>query len=640
MVAGLLLDEQQKRWLEILTTTETDERYLRRARLLLQYDEGLATREVAQRVGLSLSRTRFWRRQFLLRGLSIFPQPLYQPDPGIGPFNDARSQAADETIKENAPMTETEDRLVNPAPPLAEISPHKRQHVLSLALALFDATQSLKDLGEPARALLEISVHLALLREKHKGLRRSRQVEQWLAQGGLERVLAGQEAQASQTAISAEDRQVLAWVATRTQRKHKRTPLDASALPEARRGQALALAAILHTALALDASDSQQTFIQQVSRASGRLRVTVSGPAAEQDAAAAQPASSLWAQAGYPSLQILTVEQLAALQARYPPLPLPMQAVGILPDDPMAEAGRKVLRFHFAEMLSHEEGTRLGSDIEALHDMRVATRRMRAAFEVFGSAFRAKALKPHLKGLRLTGRALGKVRDLDVFMEKAQAYLETLPEEQHSGLDPLLDHWQEIRAAARLEMLAHLDSLDYQDFKQEFNLFLNTPGAGAVALALDEPGPNQVCEIAPVLIYTRLSEVRAYDAWLDQASVERLHALRIEFKKFRYTLEFFREVLGESAKLVINEVKKLQDHLGDLNDAVVATHILTDFLANWEAQQAQMPISERQNPQAIVAYLAARHDERHRLMVTFSEAWEHFNQPEFRQNLASAVSVL
>jgi CHAD domain-containing protein len=639
-VAGPLLNEQQKRWLEVLTTIESDERYLRRARLLLFYDRGLATQEVAQRAGLSPSRTRFWRRQFMLRGLSIFPQSLYQPDPGIGPLDDARTQTVDETIKDNSPMTEPENRLVNPAPTLAEISPHKRQHVLSLALALFDATQSMKDLGESARALLEFGVHLALLREKQKGLRRSRQVERWLAQGGLERILAGQEAHASRASISAEDRQVLAWMATLPRPKHKRAALDASALPDERRGQALALAAILYTALALDASDSQKTFIQQVARAGGRLRVTVSGPTAEQDAAAAQPASSLWAQAGYLSLQILTIEQLAALQARYPPLPGPMEAVGLLPDDPMAEAGRKVLRFHFAEMLSHEEGTRLGSDIEALHDMRVATRRMRAAFEVFGSAFQAKALKPHLKGLRLTGRALGKVRDLDVFMEKAQAYLETLLQEQRSGLDPLLAHWQEIRAAARLEMLAHLDSLDYQDFKQEFNLFLNTPGAGAAAVTLDEPSPNRVCEIAPVLIYTRLAGVRAYDAWLEQASVERLHALRIEFKKFRYTLEFFREVLGDSAKVVIGEVKKLQDHLGDLNDAVVATQILTDFLANWEAQQTQLPISERQNPQAIVAYLAARHDERHRLMITFGEAWERFNRPEFRQNLASAVSVL
>jgi CHAD domain-containing protein/transposase-like protein len=640
-VEGSLLDDQQRRWLEALTAIETTKRYQRRARLLLLYDRGLPTQKVARSADLSPSQTRFWRRQFMLHGLSIFPQPLFQPDTVIGPLTANRSPSAEETNKDAATtMAASEDPQIEPAFNQPEIRLHKKQHVLSLALALFDATRSLNDLGEPARELLEIAVHLALLREKKKSLRRPRQVYQWLAQGGLELFLSNQEPHATQRAVSVEDRQLLAWITTLSLPKHKKSAPDTPALPADKRSQALALAAILHTALALDESDRQETFIQQVSRNGGQLQVTVSGPTAEQDAAAAQQTKSLWTQAGYPSLQILTTDQLAALQARYPPLPQPMEAIGLLPDDPMAEAGRKVLRFHFAVMLSHEEGTRLGTDIEALHDMRVATRRMRAAFEVFGNAFHTKALRPHLKGLRATGRALGHVRDLDVFMEKAQNYLGTLPEAQRSGLDPLLAHWQEMRENTRIEMLAHLDSQAYQDFKQEFNLFLSTPGSGAVAAPPEEPTPNRVCEVAPILIYSRLAGVRAYDACLSHASVEQLHALRIEFKKFRYTLEFFREVLGDSAKAVIGEVKKLQDHLGDLNDAVVATHILTDFLASWEAQQAQLPITERQNLQAIVAYLAARHDERHRLMVTFQGAWEKFNRPELRQELALAVSVL
>ncbi len=637
---GSLLDEQQRRRLEALTAIETTERYQRRARLLLLYDRGLPTWEVAQSAGLSPSRARFWRRQFMLHGLSIFPEQLFQPDAAIGPLIAPPSQSAEETNKDAATMAGSEGRQVDPGSKQPEIRLHKKQHVLSLALALFDATRSLNDLGEPARELLEIAVHIALLGEKKKSLRRPRQVYQWLAQGGLELFLSNQENDATLPAVSVEDRQLLAWITTLSQPKHKKAAPDIPVLPADKRSQALALAAILHTALALDESDRQETVIQQVSRNGGQLLVTVSGPTAEQDAAAAQHTKSFWTQAGYPSLQILTTDQLAALQARYPPLPQPMEVIGLLPDDPMAEAGRKVLRFHFAVMLSHEEGTRLGTDIEALHDMRVATRRMRAAFEVFGNAFHAKVLRPHLKGLRATGRALGHVRDLDVFMEKAQNYLGTLPEAQRSGLDPLLAHWQEMRENTRLEMLAHLDSQAYQDFKQEFNLFLSTPGAGAVVAQPEEPTPNRVCEVAPILIYSRLAGVRAYDTCLSHASVEQLHALRIEFKKFRYTLEFFREVLGESAKAVIGEVKKLQDHLGDLNDAVVATHILTDFLASWEARQAQLPITERQNLQAIVAYLAARHDERHRLMVTFQEAWEKFNRPELRQELALAVSVL
>src|SRR5262249_34583357 len=61
--------------------------------------------------------------------------------------------------------------------------------------------------------------------------------------------------------------------------------------------------------------------------------------------------------------------------------------VGVRADEPMAEAGRKVLRFHYARMINQEEGVRQGADIEAVHDMRVATRRQRAALGLFAGHF-------------------------------------------------------------------------------------------------------------------------------------------------------------------------------------------------------------------------------------------------------------
>lgn len=320
------------------------------------------------------------------------------------------------------------------------------------------------------------------------------------------------------------------------------------------------------------------------------------------------------------------------------PLPVRRDKTGLLAGDRMAEAGRKVLLFQFAEMLAHEEGTRQGEDIEELHDMRVATRRMRAAFEIFSPFYEPRAIKKNLKGLRATGRALGRVRDLDVFMEKAQMYLETLPETDRQGLEPLLHAWADERDKDRQEMLTYLDSPGYAEFKQRFNRFLQTPGAGA--LPADPVTPDHVREVVPVLIYTRLAAVRAYEPVLPNARIEQLHALRIEFKKLRYALEFFREVLGSSAKDVINDIKKMQDHLGDLNDADVATAILRQVLDGWDARQAERPLAERQNPEAIVAYLAYRHAERHHLMVSFSESWDYFMRPEFRAALAEAVAVL
>jgi CHAD domain-containing protein len=291
-------------------------------------------------------------------------------------------------------------------------------------------------------------------------------------------------------------------------------------------------------------------------------------------------------------------------------------------------------------MLQHEQGTILGEDIEELHDMRVAVRRMRVAFEIFRDAFEPKVTKRHRKGLRATGRALGRVRDLDVFIEKANRYLETLPEEQRQGLSPLFHAWEEQRQTARQRMLTFLEGKRYRSFLEEFNIFVNTPGAGAKEGGQDYHVPSIVRHVAPVMIYNRLSAVRAYEQILDTARIEQLHELRIEFKRLRYTLEFFREVLGSEAKPIIEEIKVVQDHLGDLNDAEVACQILADFLERWEERQQTLPLSERESPEPIVAYLASKHAERHHLMVTFGETWRSFNRDALRSQFAAAVAML
>ncbi len=313
---------------------------------------------------------------------------------------------------------------------------------------------------------------------------------------------------------------------------------------------------------------------------------------------------------------------------------------GVLPDDPMSEAGRKILFYHFERMLQHEPGTRLGEDIEALHDMRVATRRMRAAFRVFESFYRRKTVKPHIKGLRATGRALGVVRDLDVFMEQVQAYQNELSA-PGDGLEPLLETWQTQREAARAQMHAYLDSPQFARFVDAFGDFLATPGAGARRRKEGgAPKSYLVRHVVPRLIYERFEAVRSYDIVLDSAPIETLHALRIEFKRLRYALEFFEEVLGPEAKKVIKAVKAMQDHLGDLNDADVAGSILQTFVADYEQSQVGVQISERRSIDKVIQYMARRAADKHALMVRFPEKWMQFNREAVRRDLALAVAAL
>jgi CHAD domain-containing protein len=119
------------------------------------------------------------------------------------------------------------------------------------------------------------------------------------------------------------------------------------------------------------------------------------------------------------------------------------------------------------------------------------------------------------------------------------------------------------------------------------------------------------------------------DSALAGGTIEELHALRIDCKKLRYALEFFAPVLGAEARVVIDEVKALQDHLGDLNDAQVAVELLSAFLEGTPAGK-----------EGIGAYIQFCEAERERLIRSFPDAWAEFNRPALQQSLLAAVTDL
>ena len=134
--------------------------------------------------------------------------------------------------------------------------------------------------------------------------------------------------------------------------------------------------------------------------------------------------------------------------------------------------------------------------------------------------------------------------------------------------------------------------------------------------------------------------VRAFNDVVGSAPIETLHALRIEFKKLRYTVEYFQDVLGSQAKGIINVLKGMQDHLGDMNDADVAIQILKEFIKQEKKKSTQDEQSLVSEIQAIEDYLQYRRDERQHLMETFPAAWKNFNRSEMMRDMALAVSVL
>ncbi len=313
----------------------------------------------------------------------------------------------------------------------------------------------------------------------------------------------------------------------------------------------------------------------------------------------------------------------------------------------MMEAARKVLLFHFGRMLACEAGASEGEDIEQLHKMRVATRRMRAALDVFSADVDPSTVAPFAKGLRRTGKILGSVRDLDVFQETVQGYLGSLSTEMQDDLQALMEAWRAARESARSRMLEYLNSGPYASWKAAFEEHLATKWrTQSTAGDSGSPPLRLVRHAAPAVLFERLASVRAYDKVLGQpgATLEQHHELRISAKGLRYTLEFLREVLGPETKAAIGLVVNLQDHLGAMQDAVVASHVLRDFMA-WGTWGEPHGKAARGNAPTIIApgvarYLAFRQSELQTLMTGFATVWDPVRGSEFNQLVVQALQPL
>src|SRR4029450_7505707 len=98
----------------------------------------------------------------------------------------------------------------------------------------------------------------------------------------------------------------------------------------------------------------------------------------------------------------------------------------------IGEGGLAVLRRPLTPLLAKEPGTRLGDDVEELHDMRVASRRLRAALSLFADVLPPSAAS-FGDDLRWLGRALGAVRDFDVQLEQLDGWLAPVPRPRAGG---------------------------------------------------------------------------------------------------------------------------------------------------------------------------------------------------------------
>ncbi len=132
----------------------------------------------------------------------------------------------------------------------------------------------------------------------------------------------------------------------------------------------------------------------------------------------------------------------------------------------------KIIETRFDEMMRHRAGTILGRDPEQLHDMRVGSRRLRAAMDVATECFPIKRYRYYHQTVKQLTDVLGGVRDCDVLREALLAYRDTRPDAERPAVNRMLQGLRHERDARRLEMLAFFERLDDERFDVRFRGFL------------------------------------------------------------------------------------------------------------------------------------------------------------------------
>jgi len=248
------------------------------------------------------------------------------------------------------------------------------------------------------------------------------------------------------------------------------------------------------------------------------------------------------------------------------PKPSPVEG-GLGPDLPVALAAQRALAARLRDVRQYEELVLAGRDVDGVHDMRVATRRLRAAISLFGQDTDLEEARLEVKRL---GDALGGVRDLDVLQDWLKEAGEGLPVEARTGAEGLHAQLEGLRADPEDALRRALSRWRGDVAERLAAQFAKAAGAGKLGGRREQRRLRR-----------KLKQLQGWQsATLDSLDAHTAHQLRICAKKLRYHAELLEEALADTCPVLLDKLQPLQETLGDLHDADVRRPLVERFLVH------------------------------------------------------------
>lgn len=313
--------------------------------------------------------------------------------------------------------------------------------------------------------------------------------------------------------------------------------------------------------------------------------------------------------------------------------------------DMMAVAAEKILIRQWLEIEKAEPGVRAAEDIEEVHDMRVALRKIRSAILIFRDFLEENWLAETEAGVKKTLAGLGELRDLDVLLEKTDEWRA----EKKIGKEQLSVFYDTVsadRQKAHLGVVAYLTSPEYIEFMAGVKKTLDTHTylGNPHITRKGDVAPVRIYDVLPGILYEKAADITAYHEWMDGPYIyaDKLHRLRIAAKNFRYTLDFFKDCLGDAAGHLVKEFKELQDILGNFHDAVVAVEVIEAYERRIAAEKDRADYLKKRDAeitlQTLEKYKGDRSKEMETLIAAFHVKWEKMDRRFFNDRIAKIIA--
>ena len=256
-------------------------------------------------------------------------------------------------------------------------------------------------------------------------------------------------------------------------------------------------------------------------------------------------------------------------------------------DDATAEVGRAILASQLRTMIDRERVAHQAVGPEEVRKLRVATRRARATLRAFEGSYAGSRPDRLRRGLRRFARLLNDVRNLDVLIAHVGAYLDDVGPADRPAIEALRGAVEDRRAVALAALVAEFGSDRHRRLIGVFADFVQRPG-GDVA-PVSPPGPRRLSDELGGWIWSRFEELVGWRPILETADLDTLHELRLQVKRLRDLLQVVTTVTGPGTAAIAESLVDLQDALGAMNDAAVASAWLRDYLtmARATAQPAE-----------------------------------------------------